>query len=67
MTLHISKDPSDSLAAYEAFRAGLKQDAEARENFAAAQTKRFILREERSFVEVIDGTLDLPSMLTAKS
>jgi hypothetical protein len=46
-----------SLAAYEAYRARLKSDAEGRANFALAQDKRFILREERSFVEVVEGTL----------
>ena len=46
----------DSLASYEAYRARLKTDAEARKNFAFSQEKRFILREERSFVEVVDGT-----------
>jgi hypothetical protein len=53
----------DSLAAYEAYRARLKSDPEARENFAMAQTKRIILREERNFVEVVDGSLGLPSTL----
>ncbi|MFM0209303.1 NIPSNAP family protein [Paraburkholderia sediminicola] len=47
----------DSLAAYEAYRARLRGDAEARENFSLAQTKRFILREERTFTEVVEGTL----------
>jgi hypothetical protein len=28
-----------------------------------AQTKRIIRREERNFVEVVDGTLGLPSTL----
>ena len=46
----------DSLAAYEAYRTRLKADPEARENFAMAQAKRFILREERTFVSVVDGT-----------
>jgi hypothetical protein len=41
----------DSLAAYEAYRARLRTDKEAQENFAMAQSKRFILREERNFVE----------------
>src|SRR5262245_15861289 len=50
----------DSLASYEAYRARLKSDPEARENFALAQTKRIILREERTFVEVVDGTFGLP-------
>ena len=46
-----------SLAAYEAYRTRLKSDAEGRANFAMAQDKRFILREERSFLEVVEGTL----------
>jgi hypothetical protein len=46
----------DSLAAYERYRAALKGDAEGRANFAVAQAQRFILREERSFTEVVDGT-----------
>jgi hypothetical protein len=55
----------DSLASYEAYRTRLKADAEGRENFAAAQAKRFILREERNFVEVVDGTFGIPSTLSA--
>src|SRR6266536_2390489 len=51
----------DALASYEAYRARLKSDPEARENFNMAQTKRFILREERNFMEVVEGTLDVPS------
>ena len=47
----------DSLAAYETYRARLKLDAEGRGNFAMAQEKRFIVREERSFLEAVDGTL----------
>jgi hypothetical protein len=42
-----------SLAAYEAYRAKLKSDAEGRENFAMAQRQRLILREERTFVEAV--------------
>ena len=53
----------DSLAAYEAYRTRLKADPEARENFQMAQTKRIILREERTFVEVVEGTFELPSTL----
>jgi hypothetical protein len=53
----------DSLASYEAYRTRLKADPEARENLAMAQSKRFILREERNFVEVVDGTLNLPAVL----
>ncbi|HEX3084048.1 MAG TPA: NIPSNAP family protein [Pyrinomonadaceae bacterium] len=51
----------DSLAAYEAYRARLKSDPEARANFEMAQTKRFILREERTFTEVVDGTFGIPA------
>jgi hypothetical protein len=53
----------DSLASYERYRARLKSDPEARENFTMAQSKRLILREERNFVEVVDGTFGLPSTL----
>ena len=45
-----------SLAAYEAYRTRLKSDADGRENFAFAQAKRLILREERTFVEMVPGT-----------
>ena len=41
------------LADYEAYRARLRSDPEGRENFAIAQRERFILREERSFCEVV--------------
>ena len=56
----------DSLASYEAYRARLRSDPEARENFDMAQSKRLILREERNFVEVVDGTFGIPSTLTGK-
>jgi hypothetical protein len=49
----------DSLAAYERYRARLALDADARENFHMAQSARLILREERNFVEVVDGTFEL--------
>ena len=52
-----------SLAAYETYRARLKSDAEARTNFAMARSKRLILREERTFLEVVDGTFGLPAIL----
>lgn len=57
----------DSLASYEAYRVRLKSDPEARANFGAAQSKRFILREERTFVAAVDGTFGLPSALTPSS
>lgn len=46
----------DSLASYETYRARLRSDSEALANFALAQSKRIILREERNFVEVVEGT-----------
>ena len=46
----------DSLAAYEAYRARLKADSEARSNFAFAQGERLILREERTFLEAVEST-----------
>lgn len=51
----------DSLASYERYKAKLKTDPEAMENFAMAQKSRFILREERNFVEVVDGTFEIPA------
>jgi hypothetical protein len=51
----------DSLAAYEAYRARLKADPEARDNFAMAQSKRLIQREERTFTTAMDGTLGVPA------
>jgi hypothetical protein len=49
----------ESLAAYEAYRARLRSDPEGRANFAFAADRRLILREERSFLEVVPGTLRL--------
>ncbi|WP_418317117.1 NIPSNAP family protein [Piscinibacter sakaiensis] len=49
----------DDMAAYERYRATLKTDAEGRANFEFAQDKRFILREERSRLEDVDGTRNL--------
>lgn len=55
----------DSLAAYEAYRSRLKTDASGQENFQRAQRQRFILREERSFCELVDGTLGAAPGTTA--
>lgn len=49
----------DSLASYEAYRVRLKADPEARANFEMAQSKKLILREERNFVEIVEGTLGI--------
>ena len=45
----------DSLAAYEAYRARLRQDPAARANFDFAQAGRFILRETRTFLEQVQA------------
>lgn len=50
----------ETLAAYETYRTRLRSDSEALENFALAQRKRIILREERNFVQVVEGTFALP-------
>src|SRR5712692_4813410 len=55
----------ESLASYQAYRTRLRADPEGRENFTMAQTKRLILREERNFVEVVDGTFGVPAALPA--
>ncbi|HEV2213588.1 MAG TPA: NIPSNAP family protein [Gammaproteobacteria bacterium] len=51
----------ESLAAYEAYQAQLRADPEGRSNFAMAEDRRFILREERSFVETVDTAFGIPA------
>jgi hypothetical protein len=46
-----------SLADYEAYRTRIKADPEGRANFGFAREKRFILREERTFLEAVESTL----------
>lgn len=46
----------DDLAAYERYRATLKSDPEGRANFEHAQSERFILREERTWLEDVSTT-----------
>jgi hypothetical protein len=48
----------DSLAGYEVYRQRLQADPEARANFEMARRQQFILREQRSFVELVDGTFN---------
>jgi len=54
----------ESLAQYESYKTKIKSDPESRENFIMAQNKRLILREERNFVEVVEGTFEIPSRLS---
>jgi hypothetical protein len=44
----------DSLADYEAYRTRLRADAEGRANFACAEERRLILREERTFLRQVE-------------
>ncbi|MBV9991350.1 MAG: NIPSNAP family protein [Alphaproteobacteria bacterium] len=43
----------DSLAAYENYRACLRNDPKSRANFEFAERERFILREERTFLKQV--------------
>ncbi|HET6911829.1 MAG TPA: NIPSNAP family protein [Rhodanobacteraceae bacterium] len=51
----------DSLAAYETYQKRLREDAEGRRNFEFARTRRFIVKEERNFVEAVDGAFAMPA------
>ena len=44
---------SGDLAAYEAYRARLREDSLAKENFVFSQAKRFILKEDRIFLREV--------------
>ncbi|MGH7648489.1 MAG: NIPSNAP family protein [Gemmatimonadaceae bacterium] len=50
----------DSLASYEQYKGRLKTDPDAQKNFEFAQRTRCVLREERTFVQVVDGTFEVP-------
>jgi hypothetical protein len=52
----------ESLSAYETYQERLRQDPDAKKNFAFAHEKRFICKEERNFVEVVAGTFEIPAM-----
>ena len=45
----------ESLAAYEAYRARLRDDPAGRENYAFAQREQFIRQEKRIFVRLASG------------
>ena len=45
----------DSLGAYEAYRARLREDSDGRANFAFAQETRCILAEERTFLRRVEA------------
>lgn len=48
----------DSLAAYETYRARLKSDPEGKANFAFAEERKLILREERTFLQAVPSTVN---------
>lgn len=52
----------ESLSAYETYQKRLRQDPDAQKNFAFAHEKRFICKEERNFVELVDGTFEIPAI-----
>jgi NIPSNAP len=54
----------DDLAAYGRYRSTLKQDAEGRANFERAQSERFILREERTWLEDLSSTRNVARQVT---
>jgi hypothetical protein len=56
----------EDLASYEAYRKRLRVDEDARANFARAVQGRFILREERTFLEVVPETFGIPPQRTAR-
>lgn len=47
-----------SLAAYETYRQRLRADPEGKANFDFAQSKRFVLREERTFLQAVASTIN---------
>jgi hypothetical protein len=47
---------TESLAAYEAYRARLAADPLAIENFRFARQERFIIEEDRTFLKCVPGT-----------
>jgi len=53
------------LAAYEAYRHRLKRDPQARANFEMAQRERFILKEQRTFTEIVAETFQQPAQQVA--
>lgn len=46
----------ESLADYEAYRERLARDPLGRENYAFAQEKKFLLREDRTWLKLVAGS-----------
>ena len=49
----------DSLSAYERYQERLHRDPEAQDNLRFARERRFIVHEERNFVEAVSGTFEV--------
>jgi len=49
----------DDMAAYDRYRTALKSDAGGQANFELARSKRFILREERTWLEDVGATRNI--------
>lgn len=47
----------ESLAAYEAYRARLTADPAGRENYLFAQSEKFILKEDRTWLTCVSGRM----------
>jgi hypothetical protein len=56
-----------TLGEYEQYRARLRTDPQGRANFEYAQSERFILREERSFLEGVAETLSKAALASGAS
>jgi hypothetical protein len=48
----------DDLASYERYRHALRSDPQGQANFELARSKRFILREERSWLSAVPETFE---------
>jgi len=53
----------DNLAAYERYRAALRTDPEGSANFERARSARFILREERTWLEDVITTRNVARLV----
>ncbi len=49
---------TNDIADYERYRTRLRADVNGRANFLVAQNERFIVREERTFLDAVESTLN---------
>ena len=63
ITATVTQPITALFAIYEAYKVRINADPEARANFETARSKKFILREERNFVEIVPGTFEMPSTM----